>query len=474
MLLALTLLCAPTVDDVEFPLEAGGVGVAQQATLEVPLVRSDPDSARVEVEYTRFPAEEPVEGRPPIFLLRGGPGFRGLAGTIKREGFYEQNLQALARIADVVVIGQRGIGSSKPDTICSSYVREDLARPVDLEERAGRQREGCRQCREKWEGKGYDLSGFNVLEAADDVIAVADHLGYDRLTLTGTSFGSHWAMALMRRHPDRIERALLGGIEGPDHTYDMPTYVLNAVRRFAAAADAAPELAEHVPEGGFLAAFERVVAQAEREPILVDEGLPILFDATRVAELALGVSSRASSRRGMRTWPQDVLALSEGRFEAAAHQLARRNFLPVLPTASYFNLDCGSGISAERRAELLADPAARLVGPLGAWYEATCPAWDADLGEDFRAGFTTDIPVVLVHGTWDTSTPFENAIECLPMFTSGHLVVVEGGSHGALGEARSASPEFQRAVEAFLAEGTTEDLPGLVELPPLDWVVPDR
>ena len=118
-------------------------------------------------------------------------------------------------------------------------------------------------------------------------------------------------------------------------------------------------------------------------------------------------------------------------------------------------------------------PGARLVGPLGAWYEATCPAWDADLGEDFRAGFTTDIPVVLVHGTWDTSTPFENAIECLPMFTNGHLVVVEGGSHGALNEARAASPQFQAALVAFLAEGKTDGMPGLVELPPLDWVVPE-
>lgn len=470
--LLLTLALQDPWEEVTYPCQAGS-GVAHRGAVEVPLVREQPESRTVEVEFHRFPAEVD-SGVPPIFILRGGPGFTGLTADLKRDGFYDSYVRPMARFADVVVVGQRGIGSSSPNTVCGGFEREDLSAPVDLAERAERQQAGCAECRASWEEKGYDLSGFNVLEAAADVIDVADTLGYDKITLRGTSFGSHWAMAIMRLYPERVERALLGGIEGPDHTYDMPSHVLAAVRRIAAAADAAPELADHIPEGGLLKAYERMIARAEEEPFRFDAGAVVLFDAVRLSEMTLGLEARLSSRGRMRGWPAEILALLDQDFESAARILVLRNFSPRLPTASYFNLDCGSGISVNRRAKLLADPAARLVGPLGAWYEATCPAWDANLGEDFRSGFVTDVPTVLVHGNWDTSTPFENAIEMLPSFRNHAFVVVDGGSHGALREAMIASSAFESGVFEFLRTGSMDALPRLVEIGPVLWKVPEK
>ena len=88
-------------------------------------------------------------------------------------------------------------------------------------------------------------------------------------------------------------------------------------------------------------------------------------------------------------------------------------------------------------------------------YETACPTWGADLGEEFRSGFETDIPTVVVHGTWDVSTPFENALECLPFFENLNFVVVDGGTHGALGEAMGFSPDFAAALMAFATQGET-------------------
>ena len=42
-----------------------------------------------------------------------------------------------------------------------------------------------------------------------------------------------------------------------------------------------------------------------------------------------------------------------------------------------------------------------------------------------------------------------------------------------MGEALRASEAFSSAVLEFLATGDMTDIPGLVELPPLDWVVPE-
>ena len=169
--------------------------------------------------------------------------------------------------------------------------------------------------------------------------------------------------------------------------------------------------------------------------------------------MALGYTGRVSSRRGAPTWPADVIALYRGEFDRAARAVLRERGGGGLPTASFFMLDCGSGISPARLNTLNDDPAAAVVGDLGYWYETACSVWGADLGEDFRAGFTTDIPTVVVQGTWDTSTPFENALECLPIFDEHTFVVVEGGSHGALGEAIRYSDEFEAAVMDFIATG---------------------
>jgi pimeloyl-ACP methyl ester carboxylesterase len=283
-------------------------------------------------------------------------------------------------------------------------------------------------------------------------------------------------MAVMRYHPDGVARAVLTGMEGPDHTYDMPGGVLAALERLAAEAELSNALMEHVPEGGFIEALRRVITRLESDPVMVDVGGESLhIDADDVRDAALGYTSRTSSRQGARTWPADVLALHRGQFEGIA-RAKRGEQGPQgprgLPTASFFMLDCGSGISPARLETLQNDPAIAVVGDLGRWYQTTCSAWDADLGEAFRAGFVTDIPTVIVQGSWDTSTPLENAIELLPSFVNMHFVLVDGGSHGALGEAIRTSPEFAAALMGFIATGDMGELPLDVRLPPLDWAAP--
>jgi pimeloyl-ACP methyl ester carboxylesterase len=104
-------------------------------------------------------------------------------------------------------------------------------------------------------------------------------------------------------------------------------------------------------------------------------------------------------------------------------------------------LDCGSGITPARRDQLSKDPARAIVGPLGFNYDAACPVWDIDLGEQFRRNFETTIPTLIAQGDYDVSTPLENALELAPYFKNSRLVVVRGGSHPALDDAMDAAPE---------------------------------
>ncbi len=461
---------------VELRLGSGKTVTVERGNLTVPIVRADPASKPITIDVWRFSAVEGgAKDTPPIFRLYGGPGWPGFE---PEQVDYENEFLPLLSIADVVVVGQRGIGTSKPDTVCAGIPADPEGVERTREQHAAALIAACAACRAHWEAQGYDLRGLNVLEAAADVDDVRRLLGYEKITLWGGSFGSHWSMAVLRRFPGSVARAVLTGLEGPDHTYDMPGGVLAALERMAAEAERSPKLAEHVPEGGLIAAFRALVADVEEHPIELEVRHPrtgrtelVRLDAGDLRGQALGTTGRTSSRGGARTWAADLLALFSGDFERAAEaKLAQED--GELPTASFFMLDCGSGISPARLERLRADPAMQVVGDLGWYYQTACSAWPADLGEDFRAGFTTEVPTVLVQGTWDTNTPLENALELLPSFVDGHLVLVEGGSHGALEEALDHSREFGDALMRFVATGDRSGLPGEVVLAPLEWAGP--
>jgi len=460
------------------PLAAGGFAEAERGTMYVPVNRSNTASGVLALEIYRFKANaSATKGTPPVFLLHGGPSFLGLAERLARSGFYESDIVPFREIADLVVVSQRGIGPSKPTTLCDRPPALPLDAPVSPEAAAASFRQMSAACKAYWDGQGLDLRGFTVVEAAADVNDVRRALGYDTITLWGASFGSHWGMAIMRFHPGIVARAVLFGMEGPDHTYDMPSAVLGSLSRMAAAADQAPALKGMIPEGGLLKAFKTVIDRVEKAPVKVTVTNPatgrpqvVVFDAWRVRQLAMGYSGRVASRRGMQTWPADVLALYRGDFAQAALSLVAPD--EGYRTASYFMLDCGSGISPAREATLNADPAVAVLGEVNLDYQAGCPIWHSNLGNEFRKNFDTSIPAVIAYGTWDVSTPQENALELAPFFKKHTLVKVVGGSHGSLGDGMRASASFRKAVMKFAQTGDMSDVPAQVDLPVIEWVVP--
>lgn len=454
------------------PLEDGRLADAERGLLFVPMTRADTSRGIVSVEVWRFRAQKP-SGLPPVFRLPGGPGFEGLEEDLE-DGYYENVVWGYTRVTDYVVVGQRGIGSSKPNTLC----------PIGG---GGGPAEFSRSCRAYWEARGLDVKGFNVIEAAADVADAAAALGYDRIIIRGGSFGSHWGMAVMRYHPELVAWAILSGTEGPDHTYDSPSGVLRALERIADSAEQDPRVATLVPPDGLIAALDSVRARLAASPVTITvadsasgEEHVVEFTDDDVAYWSTGVTRGVGSREGAAAWPHDILRLYYGDFEAAARRevqgrirAARSEGRPDYTTASQYLLDCASGITPERLRALENDPAQALVAEEYTWYEEICAPWEVDVGNEFRREFETYVPTVIVHGTWDISTPLDNALELIPRFRNGRLVRVVGGTHGALGEAYELDPNFAEAFWTFLRTGDVGVMPDSVVLPPVNWAVSD-
>ncbi|MDH3734768.1 MAG: alpha/beta hydrolase [Gemmatimonadota bacterium] len=464
-------------------LEDGSSYEFERGTLLVPQNREHPEGPFFELEFYRFPALEGADpSTPPIFHLNGGPGWPGLGNRPQQASFLESEVFPRARHADLVFVGQRGIGSSAPNTACRGARPPRAGDPFIVDERMAMLIEAARTCRERWEQEGVDLEGITVIEAANDVRDVAAELGYDQIQIHGGSFGSHWGMTVIRYHPELVARALLNGMEGPDHTYDMPGWILMALERMAADAEASGAFDGRLPDGGLLAGFQRVIAEAEAAPLRMQNirgaGRDTLFlevTADEVRGLWGGYTNQQGGHR-VRGWASDMIRLAEGDYTDAITAVVRNRFGTAgLPTAAFFMLDCGSGISGIRLEQLLSDPGAEVVGQLGRFYETLCSVWDADLGEGFRQNFDTEVPTVIVHGNWDLSTPLENALELRPHFRNHRFVLVERGTHGAIGEALRFSADFRAALDAYMATGDMSAFPETVTLPPVEWVpAPDR
>ncbi len=458
-------------------LKAGGMLNAEWGMMFVPVNRSRANSDVIAIEVYRFKRSEKADPNAfPIFFLHGGPSFAGLERSLEEVGTFEERWQDMTDVSDVVVVSQRGIGPSKPTTTIE-ITRKSFApdQSYNDEEAVASYQKTLAGEEATWEELGLDLQGFTVIEAAADVNDVRKALGYDKIVIWGGSFGSHWGMTIMRYYPEIVARAILRGMEGPDHTYDHPGHIWNVYKRVAAEAEKAPELKDLIPKGGLIKAIETVIERVENKPFKMtvtnsetNESQHVLFDAESVKRLARGYS------RGLPAWPTDVITLYNGDFSKAAESVVRRyhNGGRSYRTASYYMLDCGSGITTERLAEYNSDAALEILSRMNWGYTAGCSVWGSDLGDEFRQNFETDIPTVIVHGTWDTSTPYENALELVPYFRNSKFIPVNRGPHGAIRSAMRSSEQFKKGIMKFAETGDMSELPDKVEMPPVEWIVP--
>jgi pimeloyl-ACP methyl ester carboxylesterase len=357
---------------------------------------------------------------------------------------------------------------------CDERVDLPLEEPLRLPDLVAGLRAASAACRDRWISEGIDLAGYTTVESAGDVDELRRALGYERITLVGGSYGSHLALAVMRQYPASVARVVLHGVEGLDHTWDDPAGRLAAYERHAAAAEASGRFSARIPPGGLLGALRTVLERLDREPVLVTvetDGIErqVVVDGTLVRMIS---GYQAGQRNRPWLWPEFILGMYEGDYSLPAQAAIDVRRFPIDDPMHYM-MDCASGISGSREERYRSDPAVELLGEINWEYERLCDVWGApDLGAEFRAPLESSIPTVIVHGTWDTSTPIENAREVVSTLENGQLIEVTTGNHGGLYNLYSRWPPIHDLLGAFL-KGEDVRFPSVVDLP-VEFAAPAR
>lgn len=451
-------------------VEGGPSLQVEAGVLQVPESRLHPTPRRIEIPWYRLEstAEHPAA---PIFLLAGGPGASGLDQLRNRENFEE--VAFYRTIADVVVFDQRGAGHARPAMDCPQTAHYPDDEPLDWTRLRHMLRTMLAACRDQWQRRGVDLAAYNTVESAADVDALRRALGYPTMTLVGGSYGSHLALQVMRLYPGTVDRAVLYGIEGPDQTWDDPDGVLAALQRIAQATQVrAAQLDLRIPADGLLGTLSRVLKRLQEQPrqVTVEHDgrrQRVVVDAELVR---LMIRHKAGSHDHPRAWPEMILAMDRGDFSLAARAaLDYRNLR--LDDPMHWSMDCASGISATRRQRYEHAPAARLLGDINREYAMLCDLWPTrDLGKSYRADVVSSIPSLVFQGTWDVSTPLDNAREVAATLRNGQWVTVVGGNHGVLYNLYDHWPPMRDLMRRFLS-GHAVKAPAQLVMP---WAVSPR
>jgi pimeloyl-ACP methyl ester carboxylesterase len=406
------------------------------AAVSVPLDRSGVVPGSVQLAVEELPAKGTPRGV--MMLIAGGPG------QASALAFDLANLGPLWRTIfpgyTLVAFDPRGTGGS-------GFLDCALANPVAPQVAA------CGQ------SLGPSRVFYTTAANAEDVDAIRQALGVDRVALWGTSYGTKVELAYALAHPDHVERLLLDSVvtpTGPDplglDTLKGIPLGLSAMCGTAACRKIDPSLAAQVAALANRAAVKpitgRVRTASGRLRTVALDG-PTLLEIAVSSDLSPGLQSELPSVISAATAgrPQALLRLAAFgesgfgiHFATADASFSEGLFLATMCNDGLFPWQPNDDV-AIRQQSLGAAVAALTpgsTGPFGTWATAIGPAsycvsWPSPAGNaPLAAGPLPNVPVLALSGTYDMRTPASNAASVVSQFAQGHLLVVPGVGHSVL------------------------------------------
>jgi pimeloyl-ACP methyl ester carboxylesterase len=438
---------SPAMAPYTFVTQDGRRVDAEIGRLKVPENRRSQQRKLIEIAIVRFKSTARNPG-PPIFYLSGGPGASAIEEV---RGKYYDRYMKLREAGDLIVVDQRGTGMSSPNLECPQKLNYPLDKPLQRDEMLRLYIEQSHQCANYWKTQGVDLSSYNTNENADDIDSVRAALGFKKISLFGASYGSHLALAIIRRHESVLHRVVVASIEGPDQTYKLPNQIQRNLEQIDALYASLPKQEKRVVD--FLGVLQSLIRNLQERPITVATVDPNTNQSIKVVlgafDLQYEVASRLPGRMANITlFSNMVRAMANGDFSALA-KWSVEDRMASIGSAMSFVMDCSSGASPRRLSTIMQEEKNTIVGRLIDFpFPEVCVAWgNPDLGPAFRTPLRSSLPTLFLSGSLDGRTPISNAEAIKDGFPNSAHIIVEGAGHA---DTLMFNPEIQMLMVKFL------------------------
>jgi pimeloyl-ACP methyl ester carboxylesterase len=429
------------------------------AQLSVPLDRSGAIPGRVTLALQELPARRPHAGV--LLAIAGGPGQSSTAYTAA----FARWLQPALTTHALVVVDLRGTGGS-------GFL-------------------SCPQVNSACEASIPGIHDYTTRDNVEDIEAVRNALGTDRLALYGVSYGTKVAEGYAKRYPQHVESMVLDSVLQPDgwDFYERSSYkavgdVLGDICAAGRCAGITDDLA-----GDVAALAARAVADPVRMPTVGPDGRPgdpLTLTPRRLYDVIVaGASTDPVIRAEL---PGAVHAARDGDWlplsrlvDAVENFSGRaapgREFSDVVFQATTCEeippLWWRTATTGERVARLnyeLESIGETAFAPFGAasaeeGTAARCLTWSiASTPPTLTGTGPPDVPVLLLNGVDDALTPISDAKKVAAQYPHARLVEVPDAGHAVLADTRSHGARCaRRAVEAFFTGRLVQTDCGAVE-----------
>jgi pimeloyl-ACP methyl ester carboxylesterase len=411
---------------------------------------------KIPIYFVRFRATSETRLPDPMFVLTGGPGENATA----RAAAHAAGSPFLNE-RDVVVFDQRGTGQSNA-LDCVSYdlvsnpeqfstiFEKNLFEPTRFRECAERLKENA------------DLGQYTTTNIAADIDDLRAALGYEKINLTGGSYGTTLALEFIRRHGENVRAAILGGVIPPSvlQNQSIAKDFEDALSALFDACEVSVECANTFPT--FRQDFFDMLAAVKQHPVEVTLPHSVTNEATTVtlayAELVTAIRYQLYSAAISAALPFYVASATEGDFAPIAGLLPQ--LLYMLPNIASEGL--WASVRCAEEAPFIDMPRAvqasqnTVLGTIRLeQQEAICSSWPRGrIPSDFHDPVVSDVPVLLMAGEVDAATPVWMAEEAAKTLANGKLVVFANSSHWDSGEPGC----YAGMVSRFLADASVENI----------------
>ena len=432
--------------------------------LVVPEDRSRPNGRTIALMVARHRAQSPEKRPDPILYLEGGPGD---IAALEIDQIIKANF---IRDRDIWVVSQRGTWSSKPALICAAsnnFARELLSLRFYSEATKRAHLLATKACRDELTATGANLSAYNSTQSVADLADLRRVLGIAEWNVYGNSFGTYTAQTLMRDHPEGIRSVVLDSVLPA--TYSIPVNWWNTRYGFDnlfKACEAQPACNASHPHLG--QTFTGLVDKLEAKPLTptisdpnTGKNIEIMIDGGALVDW---LRNQTYSVPTLQAAPDTIGGLAAGRsdsIEAIAKDRASRappyhpgapalgDGLAVGTTCREDRLGTPQELAAAGREAFPGYPASVQREGIGGWayvQEDCREVWKLPLApKSMHEPVASNIPTLLVSGTFDTLTSLAGAKSAAARFSHATFISIPGVGHTV----SPSSPCAQKVIVSF-------------------------
>ena len=434
-------------------------------TVPVPLTRTGLAAGTISLSVERKQAGA-VPSKTAVLALAGGPG----QAALPLGEFIAKAIAPALSTRDLLVFDQRGTGASDPLS-CGA-----------LSSLSGSASQAFERCALEI---GPARGGYTTQESVEDIEAIRQAAGYEKLVLYGTSYGTKVAEEYAERYPQHVESLLLDSVVPPNgpEPFSIPT--------FQAISSVLGELCSNNACAGIttnpLADIAALTAQLRKRPLsgsvydgsghrhtttLDESGLLGILEAGDLNP-ALRALLPAAVRSALRNYPDPLLrlqALAEGLIPNVPGGRPVEESSEGIDETLFVTTTCEEQQFPWQRSAPAATRLAEATGALNALpstdfypFDAAtalgnslitaCDGWPDASAASIVPGVLPNVPTLILSGAQDLRTPTSNARQVAALIGDAQLLVVPYTGHSVIGSDFGNCTSL--AVSAFFAGGVS-------------------